>query len=325
MQYLINPVTADKLAQDLGLELSSEAKSQVLTAVTGINEISHGCLSYLTNKKSQPGDGVIITKPEWAKHFSHQKFIYSENPRYDFARALTLLTFKETVKESFTDSTAQISEHAIVDSTCKIGANVRIGPGAIIGPYVSIGAGTVVSSGVKIFAGSQIGQNCYIDMGAVIGSEGFGFEKNTSGWLHLRHLGSVQMGDDCYIGALTTIDRGFLKNTSIGHGVKIDNHCQVAHNVSIGDNTLIAGFSAIAGSTQIGVNCVLGGNVSIRDHVMLADGVVVTGGSSVAADLNKGVYSSGMHAIENRKWLRNHRQMLQLNDVLQRIEGKLND
>ena len=325
MKYFINPVTADKLAQDLGLELSAQAKSQVLTAVTGVDDMSHDCLSYTVSKKNKPSEGVIITKPELAKYFSHQKVIYSSNPRYDFARALMTLTFKKTEREGHIDLTSQISEHAIVDPSCQIAANVSIGPGAIIGSQVAIGEGTVVASGVKIFAGSQIGNDCYIDMGAVIGSEGFGFEKNASGWIQLRHLGSVEVGHDCYIGALTAIDRGFLKNTCIGHGVKIDNHCQVAHNVSIGDHTVVAGFSAIAGSTRIGSNCIIAGNVSIRDHVTVADGVVVTGGSSVATDLDKGIYSSGMHAIENRKWLRNHRQILQLNDILQRIEGKLND
>ena len=325
MKYFINPVSTDQLAQDLVLELSPQAKGEALIAVTGIDHVSAGCLSYAENKHQKPEAGIIITKPEIAKHLSHQQFIYSDNPRYDFSRALMALRFIRPKIQGDVDALSQISEQAIVDSSCSIGAHAVIGPGVILGQGVSIGSGTVIAAGVKIAAGSQIGKNCYIDMGAIIGAEGFGFEKHSGMWHQLRHLGSVTVGDDCYIGAVTAIDRGFLKNTVIGNGVKIDNHCQIAHNVSIGDHTVIAGFSAIAGSTQIGSHCILAGNVSVRDHVNIADSVIITGGATVANNLDKGIYSSGMHAIENRKWLRNHRQMLQLNEVLQRIERKLND
>ena len=325
MHYVIEPVTADQLASALGLDISNEAKGQQLNAVTGIDDVGTGCLSYLTSKKNSPSDGVIITKPDIAMSMSCQKIIFSQNPRYDFSRALTLLQFVESKQMGHIDAKARVSGYAIVDPSCIIGPNAVIEPGVILGAGVTVGAGTFVASGVRISSGSQIGKNCYIDMGAVIGAQGFGFEKNAGAWYQLRHLGSVKIADECYIGALTAIDRGFLKNTEIGMGVKIDNHCQIAHNVSIGSHTVIAGFSAIAGSVKIGADCVIAGNVAIRDHVNIADGVVVTGGSSVATDLERGIYSSGMHAIENRKWLRNHRQILQLNDTIQRLEGKLND
>lgn len=198
-----------------------------------------------------------------------------------------------------------IGAGAIIGAGAVIGAHCQIGAGVVIGEEVSIGAHSVIVSGAKILARSVIGRNAYIDAGAVIGSRGFGFSFEEGRWLPIAQVGRVIIGDEVEVGANTTIDCGAVGDTVIGDGVKLDNQIQVAHNVIIGEHTIIAGCCVIAGSTKIGRYCLIGGASVLNGHIQIADKVQITGHSSVSKSITQaGAYSSAFPAMPNREWNR---------------------
>ena len=159
---------------------------------------------------------------------------------------------------------AKIGRKVSIGAHSTVGRKCRIGDFCIIHDNVSIGEGTVIGHhciiypGVRIYPGMVIGNRVILHAGAVIGSDGFGNAPQSDGtWKKIEHLGNVIIGNDVEIGANTTVDRAEMESTIIGNGVKIDNLCQIAHNVQIGDNTVMAALSGIAGSTKIGKNCIL--------------------------------------------------------------------
>jgi UDP-3-O-[3-hydroxymyristoyl] glucosamine N-acyltransferase len=156
-----------------------------------------------------------------------------------------------------------------------------------------------------LLRGVVTGSRCSFKAGAVVGSDGFGFAPDSDGYVKVPHLGTVRLGDDVEVGANTTIDRGTIGDTVIGDGVKLDNQVQVGHNCRIGAHTVIAGCTGVSGSSVIGSRCMIGGAVGIAGHLEIGDEVVVTGYSLVTHSLpGPGMYSSGMPAIETRKWRR---------------------
>lgn len=189
---------------------------------------------------------------------------------------------------------SEIHPSAVVDPSARIGDRVRIGPQVVIGRRVvvadgcDIGAGCVLADDVRIGAdsllharvsvahGCSIGARAIVHSGVVIGADGFGFAPQADGaWMKIPQVGNVVIGDDVEIGANTTIDRGTLEDTRIGHGVKLDNQIQIAHNVVIGDHTAIAACVGIAGSARIGAHCQIGGAAGILGHLSVADGTII--------------------------------------------------
>lgn len=201
---------------------------------------------------------------------------------------------------------------ACIDPTAQLGDGVRVGPGVVIeaqariGDAVSLGAHCYVGAGVSIGANSdlhprvtvrsraQIGERALILSGAVIGSRGFGNYHDGQAWRAIPQVGSVQIGNGVEIGANTTIDCGALEDTVIGDNVRIDNQCQIAHNVQIGAQTAIAAQVGIAGSTRIGQGCMIGGQAGISGHIEIADRVILNGGAVVLQSITEsGQYGSG--------------------------------
>lgn len=243
--------------------------------------------------------------------------LLSENPAYDFVRAVRALIDRTYFFEAI-DQTQPIHPSAIVDlNSVKIGINCFIGPQAVIsndcilgpncyiGPNVKIGARTVLQPGVIVLRNCTIGQDCFIGAGTVIGSEGFGYVKGPEGLVKFPQLGRVIVGNNVEIGANVTIDRGALDDTIVRDGVKIDNLVQIGHNVEIGESTVICGQVGIAGSSRIGRGCVLGGQVGIADHVTVADGVRIGGKAGVDSNITRpGDYLGHFGATESRTWRR---------------------
>jgi UDP-3-O-[3-hydroxymyristoyl] glucosamine N-acyltransferase len=165
-----------------------------------------------------------------------------------------------------------------------------------------------------------------IHSGVVIGADGFGLAPDRAGWIKVPQVGGVTIGDDVEIGANTTIDRGAIDDTVIGHGVKLDNQIQIGHNVRIGDHTAIAGCVGVSGSTTIGSRCMIGGAVGIAGHLEIADGVVVTGLTLVSRSLTEpGVYSSATPAMEAGDWRRVVARLRHIDELFDRVrtlEGK---
>ncbi|MES2836879.1 MAG: UDP-3-O-(3-hydroxymyristoyl)glucosamine N-acyltransferase [Bacteroidota bacterium] len=195
---------------------------------------------------------------------------------------------------SFIDASAKYGENiyvgafAYIGQNVKIGKNVKIFPQAYIGDNTTIGDNTIIFSGVKIYSDCVVGSHCTLHSGVIIGGDGFGFAPNSeNNYKKVPQIGNVILEDHVEIGANTTIDRATLGSTIIRKGAKIDNLIQIAHNVEIGENTVIAAQTGVAGSTKIGKNCMIGGQVGIIGHLTIADGVKIAAQSGIGTNITK--------------------------------------
>ena len=208
--------------------------------------------------------------------------------------------FKNAGKKVYLGDFSYVGRRTVVGDYTKIYENVYIGDD------VKIGSKCIIYPGVRIYPGMEIGNNVIIHSNAVIGADGFGFAPLEDGtYKKIEHTGNVVIGDDVEIGANTTIDKSQMGSTVIGKGVKIDNLCQIAHNVEIGENTVIAAQSGIAGSTKIGSHCVFGGQVGVAGHITIADNTSFGAQSGVLGSIRKGGQAFlGTPAIPYRDYLK---------------------
>ncbi len=217
---------------------------------------------------------------------------------------------------------AIIGPNAVVEENCAIGERVFVGPGCLIGCNSTVGDESRLVANVTIGHKVQIGERTLIHPGAVIGSDGFGFAKEDTGWLKVPQLGAVRVGNDVEIGASTTIDRGAIDDTVIEDGVKLDNQIQVGHNVRIGAHTIIAACSGISGSTRIGQRCMIAGMVGFVGHLEIADDVAVTGLTMISRSIPEpGIYSGGLPADEAVRWRKNSARFKQLDDLARTVKA----
>lgn len=204
--------------------------------------------------------------------------------------------FTEFGKNPVIDANVYIGNHV------RIGENVRLMPGVYIGDDVVIGDETLIEPNVTIFDKTRIGQGVIIHSGTVIGSDGFGFAQDRDEHRKLIHTGYVSIGDHAEIGACNTIDRGTLGSTEIGDGVKTDNLVHIAHNVKIGDHTLIVAQVGIAGSTAVGRNVIIAGKAGISGHIKIGDGAVIGPYSGVHSDVGEKEIVSGLPHMPHTLW-----------------------
>ncbi|MEX2535405.1 MAG: UDP-3-O-(3-hydroxymyristoyl)glucosamine N-acyltransferase [Trueperaceae bacterium] len=205
---------------------------------------------------------------------------------------------------------AVLAEGARVGAGAVIGAGAAIGSGTIVGEGALVGAGAVLGSDCRLHAraslldGVKLGDRVIVHSGAVLGSDGFGYVPSQGGALKLHHLGTVVIGDDVEIGANTCVDRGTLGDTLIGDRTKIDNLCQIAHNVTIGSDCLIAGQCGIAGSTRIGDRVTMAGSAGVADHLTIGDGATLGPRATVLKDVPEGETWIGYPAQPYRRFAR---------------------
>jgi UDP-3-O-[3-hydroxymyristoyl] glucosamine N-acyltransferase len=191
-----------------------------------------------------------------------------------------------------------LGSFSYVGKNVTIGNNVKIYPNCFIGDNVTIGDNCVFFAGVKIYSETEIGNNCNFHSGCVVGSDGFGFAPTEDGtYSKIPQIGNVIIENDVEIGANTTIDRATLGTTLIRKGVKLDNHIQIAHNVEIGENTVIAAQTGIAGSTKIGSNCLIGGQVGVAGHLTIGNNVRVQAQSGIGKNIPDGEIIQGSPAF----------------------------
>ena len=191
-----------------------------------------------------------------------------------------------------------IGAFSYIADNVKLGDNVKIFPNTYIGDNVVIGNNTIIFSGVRIYSDTVIGNNCVLNSGVIIGADGFGFAPNEAGgYSKIPQIGNVIIEDYVDIGAATTIDRATLGSTIIHEGVKLDNHIQIAHNVEIGKNTVIAAQTGIAGSTKIGEHCQIGGQVGIAGHIIIGNNVRIQAQSGIARNVKDDETLQGSPAI----------------------------
>jgi UDP-3-O-[3-hydroxymyristoyl] glucosamine N-acyltransferase len=215
-----------------------------------------------------------------------------------------------------------IGAHVTVDEYAQIGDNAVLEAGVVIGRYARIGASSHIYPNVTVYHGCEIGARCIIHAGAVIGSDGFGFAPTPTGWYKIPQVGRVLVGDDVEIGANTAIDRGALTDTVVHNGVKIDNLVHIAHNCVIGQNTAIAACVGMAGSTEIGASCMIGGGAMLGGHLSIVDNTIVSGGTAIISDIKTaGQYSGIYPASTHREWERNAPLIRHLADLRKRIRS----
>jgi len=284
--------TAQEIAEYIGGELRGDA-TIALDSIASLKNAGPTDLSYAEEKfhteVAQSRAGCVIVG---SGEFPSKTLIAVPNPKLALARAAARL-LSETSEE------VAIHPSATVAPNAGIGDSVKIGAGAVIDAGASIGNNTIIEAGCYIGKNARIGHHCtlyprvviYKDVeignrvtihaGAVIGADGFGFVNDGATHVKFPQIGKVVIEDDVEIGANTCIDRGSLETTIIRRGVKLDNLIQIAHNVEIGEHTVIAAQTGISGSSTLGAQCVIGGQVGIGEHARLDDGTIIGGQGGV--------------------------------------------
>ncbi len=216
--------------------------------------------------------------------------------------------------------TASIGPNCVIEENAVIEDNVNLGALCFVGADCVIGAQSRLMPRVTLVCRVRIGQRVLIHSGAVLGADGFGIAFDRDHWIKVPQLGGVLIGDDCEIGANTSIDRGALEDTVLEEDVRLDNQIQIAHNVCIGAHTAVAGCAAIAGSSRIGRYCLIGGGAGIIGHLTIADRVTITAMSLVTHSIREsGEYSSGTPIQESRQWRRNAARFKHLDELARHV------
>lgn len=216
--------------------------------------------------------------------------------------------------------------YAVVGRHCRIGKDVKIYPNATIGDNVTIGDGTIVYAGAKVYEGVEIGRNCILHAGCVIGADGFGFAPDgNGGWDKIDQIGNVILEDNVEVGANTCIDRATMGSTILHANVKVDNLCQLAHNVVVGAGTAMASQVGIAGSSKVGEGCIIAGQAGIVGHITVGDHVTIGAQSGVTNSVssNQTIFGSpAMEASKRRKVEVLVRNIEKLADRISKLEKK---
>ncbi|MBK8564497.1 MAG: UDP-3-O-(3-hydroxymyristoyl)glucosamine N-acyltransferase [Saprospiraceae bacterium] len=214
-----------------------------------------------------------------------------------------------------------IGTFSVLEEGVKVGAGTTIHPQVFLGKNVKIGANSTIYPGVKIYHDCRIGDNCILHSNVVIGSDGFGFVPQPDGsYLKLPQLGNVEVEDNVEIGANTTIDRATMGSTFIRQGVKLDNLVMVAHNVDLGEHTVVAAQAGFAGSTKIGKHCLIGGQAGFVGHIEIADSTKVQAQSGVATSVKQpGTAWYGSPALPYNDYLRSYAVFKKLPELFRKI------
>ncbi|RNF81714.1 UDP-3-O-(3-hydroxymyristoyl)glucosamine N-acyltransferase [Montanilutibacter psychrotolerans] len=326
--------SAAELAERFGLQLHGNGAERVVGVGT-LAGAEPGQLAFLANPRyrSQLGQtraSVVVMRADDAVDHSGTALLASD-PYTAFAKLAALFAQLPQREPGIHPSadihpSTTIAADAHVGAFCSIGARSRIEAGAVIGPGCVIGEDCVVGAGSELIARVtlvtrvRLGARCLLHPGAVLGADGFGLAMDGGHWIKVPQLGGVVLGNDCEIGANTTIDRGAIEDTVLGDDVRLDNQIQVGHNARIGSHTAMAGCSAVAGSARIGNYCLIGGGVGVLGHLEICDRVVITAMSLVTSSIREpGEYSSGTPLMDNRSWRRNAARFKQLDRIARRL------
>jgi UDP-3-O-[3-hydroxymyristoyl] glucosamine N-acyltransferase len=296
--------TAEDIAEFLKGTVEGDSKVKV-TDVSKIEEGKSGTLSFLANPKYEhyiyntQSSIVLVNNSFKAEKEINATLIRVEDAYQALAQLLEMYEQSKPQKTgieepSFVSKSAKLGEKiyigafAYIGSNVKIGNNVKIYPHTYVGDNVIIGDNCTLNSGVKVYEGCKIGAECIFHSGVVIGGDGFGFAPSSANdYKKVPQVGNVVIEDHVEIGANTCVDRATMGSTIIRKGVKLDNLIQVAHNVEIDENTVIAAQTGLAGSTKIGKNCMIGGQVGFAGHMSIADEVKIAAQSGLGKNIKK--------------------------------------
>ncbi len=329
--------TLEELAKLTNSELVGPAAHQI-TGVDYLDTATQSDASFLENPRYEKQmrasqAGVIITSPHFRQE-PGKTYLLNENPSLTFQAIIEL--FIQSPSSGFSG----IHPTAVIHDAAHLGESVIVGPNTVIDRGAKIGANSVIGANVSIGAEALIGSNCFLhpnsvvregceignrvilQPGAVIGCCGFGFFTDKQGNNHkLNQLGKVIIEDDVEIGANTTIDRARFKTTRIGKGSKLDNLVQIAHQVELGNNNLMASQVGIAGSTKTGSNVVMGGQVGVAGHISIASGAIFAARAAISKSIEKGGIYSGIPAMPIREFNLHFVQLKSIGKLIKRIKA----
>ena len=304
-----------------------------------IEEGMAGSLTFLANPKYTPfvystkASIIIVNRDFTPEQRLNPTLIKVDDAYKSFSKLLSYynqVKFNKTGVESpvFISESARYGENFYMGAFSYLGNNVTIGhdvkiyPNVYIGDNVTIGDRTVVFAGAKIYSETVIGKDCVVHSGVIIGADGFGFAPNENGeFSKVPQTGNVVLEDHVDVGAGTTIDRATLGSTILRRGVKLDNQIQIAHNVEIGEHTVIAAQTGIAGSTKIGRQCMIGGQVGIVGHIVIGDRVKIQAQSGISRNIKDDEVLQGSPALGYADYNKSYVHFKNLPKLVNRIEN----
>jgi UDP-3-O-[3-hydroxymyristoyl] glucosamine N-acyltransferase len=330
-------ISAAQLVNQFGGILVGDKEAKVSKLGT-LAEADKFSLSFLANPKyrnqlKQTQAAIVLIQESARSDLpGSATAIVCEQPYLYYARVSQL--FGQPLPPVSIHPSATIHPSAVIGDGVSIGANVCIDAGSsiedqcvlmanvVVGKNCSIGKNSQLYPNVTVYHGCSIGEHCIVHSGAVIGADGFGFAPSEQGWQKITQVGGVVIGNRVEIGANTCIDRGAIGDTQIGDGCKLDNQIQIAHNVKVGANTVMAACVGVAGSAVIGERCMIGGAAGILGHLSIADGVTISAMSLVTRSIAEpGMYTGVFPLMPNREWERSAVIVKQLEQLRGRIKA----
>lgn len=331
-------ITANEIATIIKGRIEGDP-NVIVSKPSKIEEAEAGTISFLANKKYEPylystgASIIIISEDITLTEKVPSTLIWVPDAYHSLSVLLNMFdAYVNKPKQRY------VSDKAHIETTAMLKANVSVGHFSVIledsyvgentiihdqvsvGKGVSIGKNCIIHSGVKIYQDCIIGDNCILHSNVVIGSDGFGFAPIQGSYNKIPQLGNVVIEDEVEIGAGTTIDRATMGSTLIRKGVKLDNLIQIAHNVEIGEHTVIAALTGVAGSTKIGKHCRIGGQVGIIGHITIADNTMIQAQSGIGKSIKeKGQGFYGSPAIAYNNYLRSYAVFKHLPALVDRI------
>ncbi|MBQ7690237.1 MAG: UDP-3-O-(3-hydroxymyristoyl)glucosamine N-acyltransferase [Muribaculaceae bacterium] len=331
-------ITAGQLAAMVHGTVEGNAQA-VINNFAKIEEAAEGCLTFLANPKythhiyTTQATAVLVRRDFAAEHPVTATLIRVDDPYKTLADLLNYVSAQTTPAKRGIEQPAYVHESVAVPDDAYIGAFAYVGQGVKLGrnvkiyPQVYVGDGAVIDDdtilypGVKVYHGCRVGKRCIVHSGTVIGSDGFGHAPKSDGtYEKIAQIGIVVIEDDVEIGANTTIDRATMDATVIRKGVKLDNLIQVAHNVEIGENTVMAAQVGIAGSTRIGRNNMVGGQVGFAGHITVGDNNAIGAQSGIPNNVGDGNRLMGYPAVNAYDFARQAAYMRRLGQMADDIK-----
>lgn len=335
--------TASQIAEILNGKIEGNPDAEVDKA-SKIEEGTEGSIAFLANPKynsyiySTQATICIVSTDFKPEQEINATLIKVDNPRQAFSKLLEIYNQVKMDRSGiedpcFVSSSAKYGKDIYIGAFAYIGKNVEIGdkvkiyPNSYIGDNVKIGNEVTIFAGAKIYSECQVGNHCTIHGGAIVGADGFGYAPDGDAYMKVPQIGNVILEDDVEIGAGTTIDRATMGSTILRKGVKLDNQIQIAHNVEIGEHTVIAAQTGIAGSTKIGKHCMIGGQVGIVGHIKIGDRVKIQAQSGIGRDVKDDETLQGSPAFNYGDYNKSYVHFKNLPKTMEKIdelEKKLN-